>query len=51
MTSRRSRRKFKNWVGKKAKGFPGVGWNRKRTKAREVSQDEGSFRDLGGIED
>ena len=44
MTSRRSRRKFKNWAGKKEKGYPGAGWNRKRTKAREVSQGERSLR-------
>ena len=38
MSSRRSRRKFKNCAGKKAKSYPGAGWNRTRTKAREVSR-------------
>ena len=44
MTSRRSRRKLKNWTGKNAKSYPGAGWNKTRTKAREASQGGVSFR-------
>ena len=38
MSSRRSRRKFKNVAGKKAKVIQVLVWNRTRTKAREVSR-------------
>ena len=35
MTSPRSRRKFKNKTGKKVRGYPGAGWKKKRTEARD----------------
>ena len=44
LTLRRSRRKFKNWAGKEEEGYPGAGWNRTRTKDREVSQGGVSLR-------
>ena len=44
MTSRKSRLKFKNCAGKKAKGCASAWWNSERIKAREVSQGEEQLR-------